>query len=534
MKRYCLASTVMTAIVAYNYLRPSTFGARTGLLLQTSGNGYGSSQAHPRFFSGFVTSPEPVALALLAVAEVARTRYYQPTSPASRDPVVTCSRERLRFESFSGCCGVYARVDVTARRPRRRDTSTTAPPMSTSTRRCDRRWPGSADATRSGSQVGADELIVSTIGWCGGRAQGAAAVAMAARVRRGPRHLVGLRSSTRGDRGAEASCVPAPAAGCQRSVGALGPAGRARRCGSPPAPCRARSACPVRAGWATLRPLARLARVFRAYGPAVSPHRDEPHRAHGSWSLANAAGHADPVAGARSRLLGRGCGPGRALAGEDVDRRCRPRERVARLGAHDRRRCTRERQRAFPPVRVQAALTQLGTAGRVGYDVTEAAYFHRVLSLQRRRGGTAEPTARGCPPAGRHRMRCVALRGRVRSRLGNQRTHERYRVRVDRRSGGLLHLSMVGASSWRPRPLQARACGRNGACSNAEQGLAAYGHRGIDVTTDLPASAHRDRRRAIGHGACLYVLIRRLRPARCQGSALGRVLAKENVVGADR
>jgi hypothetical protein len=33
----------------------------------------------------------------------------------------------------------------------------------------------------------------------------------------------------------------------------------------------------------------------------------------------------------------------------------------------------------LPADRVRAALTQLGTAGRVGYDVTEAAYFHRVL-----------------------------------------------------------------------------------------------------------------------------------------------------------
>jgi hypothetical protein len=28
------------------------------------------------------------------------------------DPVVTCGGERLRFEGFSGCCGVYARVDL--------------------------------------------------------------------------------------------------------------------------------------------------------------------------------------------------------------------------------------------------------------------------------------------------------------------------------------------------------------------------------------------------------------------------------------
>jgi SWIM zinc finger/DprA/Smf-like nucleotide binding protein involved in DNA uptake len=33
----------------------------------------------------------------------------------------------------------------------------------------------------------------------------------------------------------------------------------------------------------------------------------------------------------------------------------------------------------LPADRVRAALAQLGTAGRVGFDVTEAAYFHREL-----------------------------------------------------------------------------------------------------------------------------------------------------------
>lgn len=28
------------------------------------------------------------------------------------DPIVTAGGDRLRFESFSGCCGVYARLDV--------------------------------------------------------------------------------------------------------------------------------------------------------------------------------------------------------------------------------------------------------------------------------------------------------------------------------------------------------------------------------------------------------------------------------------
>ena len=91
---------------AYSYLGSSTLDG--DLTLQTSGG----PAAHPRFFTGFLTDPGAAATGLLAVAEVARTRYFRPVSPASLDPVVTAGSDRLRFESFSGCCGVYARMDV--------------------------------------------------------------------------------------------------------------------------------------------------------------------------------------------------------------------------------------------------------------------------------------------------------------------------------------------------------------------------------------------------------------------------------------
>jgi SWIM zinc finger len=72
--------------------------------------------AYPRFFTGFLTCPEPSSRALLTVANVARARHFVPMTAQrlaiNRDPVVTSSRDRLRFESFSSCCGVYARYDV--------------------------------------------------------------------------------------------------------------------------------------------------------------------------------------------------------------------------------------------------------------------------------------------------------------------------------------------------------------------------------------------------------------------------------------
>jgi SWIM zinc finger len=99
----------------YAYLAPSTVAVDsdgTEVTLSTSGGG----SPHPYFFTGFLGEPRQTAQALLVVAEVARTRYYIPPGSASRlaaaDPVVTSNVDRLRFESFSGCAGVYARLDL--------------------------------------------------------------------------------------------------------------------------------------------------------------------------------------------------------------------------------------------------------------------------------------------------------------------------------------------------------------------------------------------------------------------------------------
>lgn len=68
---------------------------------------------HPAFFSGFVSRPDVAASALLTVADVAATSYYDLSLlRASLDPVLTASGDRLRFESFSRCNGVYARFDL--------------------------------------------------------------------------------------------------------------------------------------------------------------------------------------------------------------------------------------------------------------------------------------------------------------------------------------------------------------------------------------------------------------------------------------
>jgi hypothetical protein len=69
----------------------------------------------PRFFSGMLARPDVAAAGVLAVADVAGSRYFDAglmQRLSSLDPVVTASGDRLRFEAFSLCNGVYARLDL--------------------------------------------------------------------------------------------------------------------------------------------------------------------------------------------------------------------------------------------------------------------------------------------------------------------------------------------------------------------------------------------------------------------------------------
>ena len=112
----------MAAELVYRYARPSSLGA-DGMELATSGE---TVVAEP-YFRGVLENPDEGAAALLCVARVARTRYYVPPGSAARgdrDPVVTSEPGALRFESFSACCGVHARFDVT---PDGLDTETSTP-----------------------------------------------------------------------------------------------------------------------------------------------------------------------------------------------------------------------------------------------------------------------------------------------------------------------------------------------------------------------------------------------------------------------
>lgn len=75
------------------------------------------SDDHPYFFEGRLARPKQTADLLRALMAIVHARYHIPPAMLERilamaDPVVTSSDDRLRFEGFSGCCGVYARIDL--------------------------------------------------------------------------------------------------------------------------------------------------------------------------------------------------------------------------------------------------------------------------------------------------------------------------------------------------------------------------------------------------------------------------------------
>ncbi len=103
--------SVATAIdFTYRYEFSSGFGETDqgfGLQLATCG----AKQEQPHFFDGQMLAPRETGQMLLVLSDVVRTHFFLPR-PALLDPVVTSSESMLRFEGFSGCCGVYARVDI--------------------------------------------------------------------------------------------------------------------------------------------------------------------------------------------------------------------------------------------------------------------------------------------------------------------------------------------------------------------------------------------------------------------------------------
>lgn len=97
----------------YRYAFPSNLAqandGQAGLTLATCN----LDHATPYFFDGRVRSPRALGAMLTVLSDVVRTHFFLPMPP-NLDPVLTSNENLLRLEGFSGCCGVYARVDLPA------------------------------------------------------------------------------------------------------------------------------------------------------------------------------------------------------------------------------------------------------------------------------------------------------------------------------------------------------------------------------------------------------------------------------------
>ena len=369
-----------TAEHTYSYLEPSTVREEDGraeVSLATSGG----RTPNPYFFTGFLAGPRQTAQALLVVAEVARTRYYEPPNMvaariAAADPVVTSNLDRLRFESFSACCGVYARLDlepgVLDGRPRQWGTTNVDfnPPMRAALARVH-------DDEAMLMHVGHDEVRVETLAgsaverkvplpdrWLKGFAE--VQVASAFMVERHELAAVEARRFLQS--------LPRTKS---RSVAWATPAGRGLRLSS-----RADDAAVCLAGPERLRLLEKVlpfAKTLRAYGPPPERGRGaEPS----AWEVelegarivfalspelfrgfSGEGGVLSDLAGAEDDVVD---DVAETLHGEPVI----DVEAVSDATGIDR-------------THVQSALGALGGAGRVGYDLRQSAYFHRELPYDR-------------------------------------------------------------------------------------------------------------------------------------------------------
>ncbi|WP_406238465.1 SWIM zinc finger family protein [Nocardia sp. NBC_01009] len=369
----------------YAYARASGLSSTGGLDLQTSGgtNSCGGS-AHPRFFTGFLAEAEPAAVALLALANVAGTRYYQPRPTGMRDPVVTCDGERLRFEAFSACCGVYARLDVLSE-------ALDGEQLARGTTNVDMNHPlqlalarvRGADPLRL--EVGSEALAVTTFDGIVVERK----VPLPYRWMRGFAEVQAICSGF--DPRARLAAVDAARflrtlPKSQRGVLWVLPSGRSLRITSRPA-----SGAVGLSGTHRLKellPLMRFGGQLTVYGPGGAIGTQP---AASAWQL--------DLPGMRLTLalspeVARGfSGEGAVLTELAEDTVLDDAETVGALldfqGRIDPDALAETS--GLSRERVRAALTQLGTAGQVGYDVAEAAFFHRELPYDALRAAKDNP-----------------------------------------------------------------------------------------------------------------------------------------------
>jgi hypothetical protein len=365
-----------TVAVAYRYAAPSALRGDGKLHLATSGGVTEVGPApHPHFFAGFLAEPGPAAQALLATAAVARARYFDARAlagHAAADPVVTSNTDRLRFESFSACCGVHARLDLP---PDALD----GQPRTSGTTNVDFNAPmraALAAAAASGSpmllKVGEDEVTAATettsvterkVDLPARWVKGFGEVQALARHMRPVAYLAGA------DARRFIASLPRTT---RRPLWAV-PANRTLALSTMPKPGAACLAAPERL--AELRPLLRFASSLQVYAPPVGPaSRPAPS----AWELSlGAARFTLTLSPERHRgFSGEGALLGELAAAEPADADLvgallawEPVIDVTRLAG----------EANLSSERTVVSLAHLAASGRVGYDLAEAGFFHREL-----------------------------------------------------------------------------------------------------------------------------------------------------------
>ncbi|WP_432672696.1 SWIM zinc finger family protein [Flavobacterium sp. SM2513] len=97
----------------YNYQGVSTLNKTKGInnLVMAHQTEIAEVNSIPCFFWGSLTDPFVTAKCWSTIAKVVRSSF-GPIPPSLRDPIVTAGSERMRFEGFSSCNGVYVRLDM--------------------------------------------------------------------------------------------------------------------------------------------------------------------------------------------------------------------------------------------------------------------------------------------------------------------------------------------------------------------------------------------------------------------------------------
>jgi hypothetical protein len=364
---------------AYTYLRESTVESRVGassvLLATSGGSAVARATPHPYFFDGFVERAELVAVALLVVARVARTRFYTPPGMLaavlrSADPVVTSDGQHLRFESFSACCGVYCRLDLL---PDGLD----RPPLDTGTTNVDFNPPmrdalagvGGLDPVRLA--VGAEEVRVTTLDtsvverriplptrWVKGLGEvQAAAAGMTAQL---TTSAVALRRFLQ-------ALPHAPQRGVLFATATTGGLRLASRPSTGAVPISSVDRLRV------VEPLLRYASTVHAYAPAAAGE------APSAWQVDLPGAR---ITVAQSPSASRGfSGEGGLLTDLADDAAATDADLVSAVLAYDPAidiRTLAQRTGLAEP-NLRHALTHLAAAGRVGFDLATGSYFHREL-----------------------------------------------------------------------------------------------------------------------------------------------------------